>query len=67
MHFRHFDVNKSQQQQEEQDCCNEIIVTSISYLSSAIEGAEMQREERIEALKKLAEYSDRMFNQSSNV
>jgi uncharacterized protein len=40
---------------------------SISYLSSAIEGAEIQREERIEALKKLAEYSDRMFNQSSNV
>ena len=40
---------------------------SISYLSSAIEGAEIQREERIEALKKLAEYSDRMFNQTSNV
>ena len=40
---------------------------SISYLSSAIEGAEIQREERIEALKKLAEYSNRMFNQSSNV
>jgi len=34
---------------------------SISYLSSAIEGAEIQREERIDALKKLSEYSDRMF------
>jgi uncharacterized protein len=30
---------------------------SISYLSSAIEGAEIDREERIQALKKLAEYS----------
>ena len=30
---------------------------SISYLFSAIEGAEIEREERIEALKKLAEYS----------
>jgi uncharacterized protein len=37
---------------------------SISYLSSAIEGAEIQREERIEALKKLSEYSNRMFKQN---
>lgn len=35
---------------------------SISYLSSAIEGAEMEREERIQALKKLAEYSDGIFS-----
>jgi uncharacterized protein len=35
---------------------------SISYLSSAIEGAEIEREERIQALKKLAEYSTRMFS-----
>jgi hypothetical protein len=35
---------------------------SISYLSSAIEGAEIEREERIQALKKLAEYSARMFS-----
>jgi uncharacterized protein len=39
---------------------------SISYLYSAIEGAELQREERIEALKKLAEYSTRMFKQHKN-
>ena len=38
---------------------------SISYLSSAIEGAEIEREERIKALRKLAEYSTRMFNQAS--
>ena len=37
---------------------------SISYLSSAIEGAEIQRDERIGTLKKLAEFSDRMFNQN---
>jgi hypothetical protein len=36
---------------------------SISYLFSAIEGAEIQRDERVEALKKLAEYSTRMFPQ----
>jgi hypothetical protein len=36
---------------------------SISYLSSAIEGAQIEREQRIQALRKLAEYSDRMFNQ----
>jgi hypothetical protein len=36
---------------------------SISYLFSAIEGAEIQRAERVEALKKLAEYSTRMFHQ----
>jgi hypothetical protein len=35
---------------------------SISYLSSAIEGAEIDREERIQALKKLAEYSSRLFS-----
>jgi hypothetical protein len=36
---------------------------SISYLFSAIEGAEIQRAERVEALKKLGEYSTRMFHQ----
>lgn len=36
---------------------------SISYLYSAIERAEIQREERIDTLKKLAEFSNRMFNQ----
>ena len=35
---------------------------SISYLSSAIEGAEIERVEKIQALKKLAEYSTKMFN-----
>jgi uncharacterized protein len=35
---------------------------SISYLSSAIEGAEIERKQRIQALKKLAEYSARIFN-----
>jgi hypothetical protein len=35
---------------------------SISYLSSAIEGAEIEREQRIQALKKLAEYSAGIFN-----
>jgi hypothetical protein len=37
---------------------------SISYLSSAIEGAEIQREEKIEALKKLVKYLEKMFNQN---
>jgi hypothetical protein len=36
---------------------------SISYLSSAIEGAEIEREQRIQALRKLAKFSARMFNQ----
>jgi hypothetical protein len=36
---------------------------SISYLTSAIEGAEITREERIKALKKLASYSTRLFPQ----
>jgi hypothetical protein len=35
---------------------------SISYLFSAIEGAEIQREEKLGALKKLANYSDSIFN-----
>jgi len=35
---------------------------SIGYLSSAIEGAEIERQERVQALKKLADYSARMFN-----
>jgi uncharacterized protein len=35
---------------------------SISYLSSAIEGAEIEREQRIQALRKLAQYSARIFN-----
>jgi hypothetical protein len=34
---------------------------SIGYLSSAIEGAEIQREERIRALNNLAIYSTRLF------
>jgi uncharacterized protein len=34
---------------------------SISYLFSAIEGAEIDRDQRIQALKKLAEYSTRVF------
>jgi hypothetical protein len=40
---------------------------SISYLSSAIEKAEIDREERIRALKKLAEYSARIFSIKLNV
>jgi uncharacterized protein len=36
---------------------------SISYLSSAIEGAEIDREQKIRVLRKLAVYSDRIFNQ----
>jgi uncharacterized protein len=39
---------------------------AISYLSSAIEGAEIEREERIQALRKLAEYSARIFNTHEN-
>ena len=35
---------------------------SISYLSSAIEGAEIDRDQRVQALKKLAEYSARVFS-----
>ena len=35
---------------------------SISYLSSAIEGAEIEREQRILALRKLAEFSAKMFD-----
>ena len=38
---------------------------SIAYLSSAIEGAEIEREERIQALKKLAKYSSNIFNNRS--
>ncbi|MEW6604113.1 MAG: DUF763 domain-containing protein [Thermoproteota archaeon] len=34
---------------------------SIRYLYGAIEGAEMEREERADALKKLAQFSERMF------
>ncbi|HYZ51599.1 MAG TPA: hypothetical protein VE593_11985, partial [Nitrososphaeraceae archaeon] len=36
---------------------------SIGYLSSAIESAEIEREQRIGALRRLAEYSARMFNE----
>jgi len=36
---------------------------SIAYLSSAIEGAEIEREQRIGALRRLAEYSAKMFNE----
>ena len=35
---------------------------SISYLSDAIEGAEIQRQERVHALKKLAAFSKRLFS-----
>ena len=35
---------------------------SIGYLSSAIEGAEIQRQDRVQALKKLADYSARTFD-----
>ena len=35
---------------------------SISYLSDAIEGAEIQRAERVYALKKLAAFSKRLFS-----
>jgi uncharacterized protein len=37
---------------------------SIRYLESAIEGAEIERDERIRALKKLAEYSERIFGRN---
>jgi hypothetical protein len=36
---------------------------SIGYLYSAIEGAEIERELRIQTLRKLAKYSARLFNQ----
>ena len=39
---------------------------SISYLSSAIEGAEIEREQKIQALRKLAQYSARMFNKDKS-
>jgi hypothetical protein len=39
---------------------------SIRYLSSAIEGAEIEKEQRIQALRKLAQYSVRMFNQDKS-
>jgi uncharacterized protein len=35
---------------------------SISYLSGAIEGAEIQRKDRIEALRKLGSFSERLFS-----
>ncbi|MEO9295705.1 MAG: DUF763 domain-containing protein [Nitrososphaera sp.] len=37
---------------------------SIKYLSGAIEGAEIEREERMSALRKLASFSSQMFPQS---
>jgi uncharacterized protein len=40
----------------------EVYDKSIKYLSSAIEGAEIERIDRIQALKKLAQYSARIFN-----
>ncbi len=39
---------------------------SISYLSAAIEGAEMERAERIHAIKRLAQFSNSMFNQPTS-
>ena len=38
---------------------------SISYLYSAIEGAEIEREQRVQALRKLAKFSATMFNQNN--
>jgi len=35
---------------------------SISYHSSTIEGAEIEREQRTQGLRKLAQYSARMFD-----
>ena len=35
---------------------------SISYLQGAVEGAEIGREERKEALKRLAQFSESMFS-----
>jgi hypothetical protein len=40
----------------------EVYDKSIKYLSSAIEGAEIERIDRIQALKKLVQYSARIFN-----
>jgi hypothetical protein len=39
---------------------------SISYLYSAIEGADLEREVRVDALKKLANYSARLFSKHDN-
>ncbi|HEY9493015.1 MAG TPA: hypothetical protein VIP56_13590 [Nitrososphaeraceae archaeon] len=39
---------------------------SISYLLDAIEGAEIQRQERINALKKLAGFSKTLFSNSED-
>ena len=39
---------------------------SISYLTSAIEGAEIQREEKVQTLKRLANFSNRMFNNNKD-
>ena len=39
---------------------------SIRYLSDAIEGAEIQGQDRIEALRKLAVYSNRLFSDRGN-
>jgi hypothetical protein len=39
----------------------EVYDKSIKYLSSAIEGAEIERIDRIQALKKLTQYSARIF------
>jgi hypothetical protein len=40
----------------------EVYDKSIKYLSSAIEGAEIERKDRIQAQRKLAQYSARIFN-----
>jgi hypothetical protein len=39
---------------------------SISYLYSGIEGADLEREVRVDALKKLANYSARLFSKHDN-
>jgi hypothetical protein len=39
---------------------------SISYLTAAIEGAEIQRDEKVQTLKRLANFSNRMFNNNKD-
>jgi uncharacterized protein len=39
---------------------------NLSYLPSAIEGANIEREQRNQALRKLAQYSARLFNQDKS-
>jgi hypothetical protein len=41
-------------------------IIQLDVFSSAIEGAEIEREERIQSLKKLSQYSARIFNTCEN-